>query len=271
MGIDVRDYWNFDDPAASERIFRKLIEDGSLTGDETLEVWAQIARTFSLRGDCERCHQVLNEKWDHAIAAGGRPKASFELERGRAFRTGKELDKATPFFELAAESEIDDLKVDALHMLAIDGDTAESLRKNLVALEFAKTSPSTWAQRWQGTLFNNMGWSCFAEEKFDEALVCFENALTEREKYGKVGAIRTSKWCVGRCHRALGNLDEAFAIQTSLEETDPSQFVYEELGEILLAQGKVDEAKPYFRKTVEMLEIEVGSDSERIIRLKSLT
>lgn len=270
MGIDVRDYWNFDDPAASEGIFRQLIEDGSLTVNGHLEVWAQIARTHSLRGDCEQCHQILDEKWDHAMAAEGRPMASFQLERGRAFRTGKELDKATPYFKLAAESEVDDLKVDALHMLAIDADTAESLRINLVALEFAQASPNPWAQRWQGTLYNNMGWSCFGVNKFNEALVCFENAVAEREKYGKDGPIRIAKWCVGRCHRALGNLDKAFDIQSELVGPDASGFVYEELGEILFAQGKSDPAKPHFAKAVAMLQDDLGAESERITRLKSL-
>ena len=241
MGIDVRDYWNFDDPAASEAVFRSLLDSSALSRNEELEVWAQVARTFSLRRDCPPCHVVLDDHWDEAMEAGGRPKACFELERGRAFRTGKELDKAIPFFECAAESSDDDLKVDAMHMLAIDADTAESLRINLAALEFAKASTNPWAQRWQGTLYNNMGWSCFGVEKFDEALVCFQDALAQREIYGKPGQIRVAKWCVGRCLRALGRLDEALTIQLALKEEGGDEFVDEELAQLGKLMNKAPE------------------------------
>ena len=271
MSIDVRDYWDFSDPAARESVFRDLIASGSLSHEDSLEVWAQIARTFSLRRDCSTCHAVLNEKWDEAMAAGGRSKASFELERGRAFRTGKELDKAIPFFRLAAESDADDLKVDALHMLSIDAGIEDSRRIHEEAIAFAKASANPMAQRWQGTLYNNLGWSYFGESQFDNALSCFQNALTEREKYGQAASIRIAKWCLGRCQRALGNLDEALRIQLELKAAGGDGYVDEELGEILLAQGKADEAGPYFAKAVEKLSDELGPESERIVRMKSLS
>ncbi len=269
MPIDVREHWNFDDPAASEIIFRDLLTRGGLSYDEELEVWAQIARTLSLRRDCLACHRLLDEKWDEAMVAGPRAKACFELERGRAFRTGKELTKGIPFFELAVESEADDLKVDALHMLAIDADAESSHRIHIQALEVARNSANPWAQRWQGTLLNNMGWAYFGVDKFDEALGCFRDALAQREKYGNAGQIRIAKWCVGRCLRALGQLDDAFEIQSELDGPQASGYVYEELGEILLALGRADEAKLHFAKAVEMLEVQLGTDSERIGRMRS--
>ena len=100
---------------------------------------------------------------------------------------------------------------------------------------------------------------------------CFQNALVEREKYGQPGPIRIAKWCVARCHRALGNLDEALTMQTELVNGEPSGYIYEELGEILLVQGKVQEAKPHFAKAVEMLSDELGPNSERIKRMNSFT
>jgi tetratricopeptide (TPR) repeat protein len=271
MSLDVRDFWNFDDPSASEVQFSNLLKEGNLTHEESLEVMAQIARTHSLRGNCEKCHEILDEKWEEAMTAGSRPKASFELERGRAFRTRRDLEKALRFFEMAANSEADDLKVDALHMLAIDAGPEESRRIHEEAIGFAQASPNPMAQRWQGTLNNNLGWSYFGENKFERALICFQNALTQREICGQSDPIRIAKWCVARCHRALGNLDLAMSIQSSIEGPDASGYVYEELGEIILAQGKSDEAKPYFRKAVEMLVDELGPESDRIVRLKSLS
>ncbi|MEI8281614.1 MAG: tetratricopeptide repeat protein, partial [Armatimonadota bacterium] len=225
MGIDVRDYWNFDDPAASEAVFRDLLARGGLSLDEELEVWAQIARTYSLRRDCVMCHQLLDGRWNEAMSAGPRPKACFELEQGRSFRTGKELAKAIPFFELAAESEADDLRVDALHMLAIDADAETSHRIHVQALAIARNSANPWAQRWQGTLLNNMGWAYFGADKFEEALSCFRDALAQREKVGNAGQIRIAKWCVGRCLRALGQFEEALSIQQELKKQGGDGYV----------------------------------------------
>lgn len=272
MALDVRDHWNFDNPAASETIFRTLLESGAVTDrSEQLEVWAQIARTYSLRGDCPKCHELLDQQWDGAITIGGRPKGCFELERGRAFRSAKEVEKSKPFFDAAAESVEDDIKVDAMHMLAIIADPKESLRINLDALGFAQHSPSLWAQRWEGTLCNNIGWTLFDQENFSDALIYFERGLAARQKYGQAGAVSSAKWCVGRCQRAAGKLDEAFTTQMELSQGPSDGYVDEELGEILLGQGKTEDAKPYFARAVALLSEELGSDSERIQRMKSLS
>ena len=271
MGIDVREYWNFDDPAGSERVFRDLLASGTLNRAEELEVITQIARTFSLRNDCEKCNQILETVAGECSSESSRPRDCFFLELGRSFRTSGHLELATPLFRMVAECDIEDLVVDALHMLAIDADAEESHYIHLQALDVAKFSDNPWAWRWQGTLYNNMGWAYFGSERFDDALECFENALKARKEFGPVGSIRIAQWCVGRCHRALGNLGMAFTIQSSLAGPDASGYVEEELGEILLAQGHPEDAKTHFRKAVEMLESELGSDSERIIRMKSLS
>ena len=238
MSIDVRDYWDFNNPAASEITFRGLLANGGLSPDEQLDVWAQIARTFSLRDDCIRCHEILDEHWSAAMLAGGRPQASFQLERGRAYRTGKDLEDAIPYFQDAAESDVEDLKVDALHMLAIDADSETSHRIHAEALEVARNSANPWAQRWQGTLLNNMGWAYFGSDQFAEALTCFEDALAQREYFGRADQIKVAKWCVARCLRALGRLDEALAIQLALKADGGSEFVDQELAELQKATGQ---------------------------------
>ena len=271
MGIDVREYWNFDDPAESERVFRDLLASGTLNWAEELEVTTQIARTFSLRKDCEKCNQILETVAGECSAEGGRPRECFFLELGRSFRTSGHLELATPLFRRVVECDIEDLMVDALHMLAIDAEAEESHRIHVQALEIATRTKNPWARRWQGTLYNNMGWAYFGSEKFEDAMECFENALAARKKFGPTGSVKVAQWCVGRCHRALGNLDQAWRIQTALEQAGGSGYVWEELGEILLAQGHPEDAKPHFRKAVAMLENELGPESERIIRMKSLS
>ncbi|MEI7984735.1 MAG: tetratricopeptide repeat protein [Armatimonadota bacterium] len=271
MAFDAREFWDFDDPASSEIQFRNLIETSSISREEFLEVWAQIARTFSLRRDCPKCHALLDEHWDEAMESGGRPKACFELERGRAFRSGKEVDRSIPFFQSAAQSEADDLKVDAMHMLAIIAEPQESIRINQEALKLALDSSSHWAQRWEGSLCNNLAWSFFEAKDFPMALGYFQQALDARIKFEQTGGIRIAIWCLGHCYRMNGNLDEALKIQLELSELEPDGYVSEEIGEILLAQGKDDEAMPHFAKAVELLEAEFGADSERIQRMKSLS
>jgi tetratricopeptide (TPR) repeat protein len=156
-------------------------------------------------------------------------------------------------------------------MLAIDADAETSHRIHVQALAIVRNSANPWAQRWQGTLLNNMGWAYFGADKFGDALGCFREALAQREKYGNEGQIRIAKWCVGRCLRALGNLEEALSIQQELKSDGGDGYVDEELGELLFAQGKADEAKPFFAKAVETLTDELGPESERILRMKSLS
>ena len=271
MALDVREFWDFEDPSASEIKFRDLLDKGNLSREEYLEVWAQIARTFSLRRDCLQCHTLLDEHWDEAMATGGRPKACFELERGRAFRSGKEVEKSIPFFESAVISGEDDLKVDAMHMLAIVAEPEESIRINQEALAFTLASSQPLAQRWEGTLCNNLAWSFFEAQDYATALKYFQQAVDARTKFGQTTSIHVAKWCVGHCHRMAGNLDEAIKIQTELLASGSDGYVYEELGETLLAQGKWDEAKPYFARAVLLLSDELGADSERIERLNDLS
>ncbi len=270
MAFDVRQYWNFDDPAASEMAVRELVAGGGLNLDGGGEVAAQLARAFSLRRDCDQCHQILLERWDEAIARGGRPKASYELERGRAFRSSGKADESKPYFEAAAKSEVDDLRIDALHMLAFLVEPAESTAINLRALSEARASTDPLAQRWQGTLCNNLGWTAFDEGRIEDAVGWFEQALAEREKYGVDGPIRIAKWCVARGYREQGRFDEALAIQLELEPSSHDGFVSEELGELFIAMGRAEEAKPHLVKAIQLLEPMFGSDSDRIGRLKSL-
>ena len=271
MAFDAREYWDFDDPAASENRFRELLAQGNLNREEYLEAWAQIARTYSLRRDCPQCHAILDEGWEEAIAADGRPKACFELERGRAFRSGKEVDKSIPFFQSATQSDADDLKVDAMHMLAIIAEPQESIRIIQEALKFALDSSNLWAQRWEGSLCNNLAWSYFEAKDYPEALKHFRQALDARIRFGQTSGIRIAKWCVGHCLRINGNLDEALKVQLELIELEPDGYVSEEMGEIFLAQGKDDEAKPHFARAVLLLLDELGADSERIQRLNDLS
>ncbi|MGD8628700.1 MAG: hypothetical protein PVH52_06430, partial [bacterium] len=78
----------------------------------------------------------------------------------------------------------------------------------------------------------------------------------------------------------LGRLQEALDIQLALEEEidaagiEPDGYVYEEIGECLLALGRADESKPYFKLAFEHLskdEWMQANEADRLKRLKQLS
>jgi tetratricopeptide (TPR) repeat protein len=83
---------------------------------------------------------------------------------------------------------------------------------------------------------------------------------------------------VARCLRSLGRIDEALAIQRALltefeAEGSADGYVFEELGECLLALRRRDEARPFFARAHEELSKHAERDglaAERLERLRAL-
>ena len=123
-----------------------------------------------------------------------------------------------------------------------------------------------------------MGWARHEAGDYDEALSLFQVALEERRREGTANQVRIARWCVARCLRSLGRLEQALAEQQALAaeleaEGDVDGYVDEELGECLLALGRSDEARPYFSHAYAELsgnsEIR-ANEPERLERLRSL-
>ena len=206
--LDVRDYWNFGDPVVSRAIFESLLP--SLTDrTEQLDVHAQIGRTYSLSGANQECLDYLKPVWDEGLALGGRAAASLMIEAGRAYRGLGMIQQARQGFEDVSINGPDDLRVDALHMLALisEGDHVEY--HNNKAIELARASKDEWARRWIGSLYNNMGWACFEAGEHDEALEYFESALLARYEFGQEERVSEAKWCIGHTLLALDRLKDA--------------------------------------------------------------
>jgi hypothetical protein len=78
--------------------------------------------------------------------------------------------------------------------------------------------------------------------------------------------------------RLLGRAEEALAVQRELHEElknagEPDGYVFEELGECLLALGRGAEAKPYFARAFELLSKDPWfppNESKRLERMKEL-
>jgi tetratricopeptide (TPR) repeat protein len=274
--------WDYDAPAETEAKFRALLDAASQNQAYRLELLTQIARTQGLQRKFDEAHQTLDEVEKQSAAAPARVHIRYFLERGRVFNSSKRPDQARPLFleawELASARGEDFYAVDAAHMMGIVEPAPEAMAWNLKALALAERSTDERARKWRGSLCNNIGWTYHDEGKYTQALDMFQRALSWREASGTPKQIRIARWCVARALRSLGRLQDALEIQRALLAEHQSAhskdgYVYEEIGECLLALNQVDEARPYLALAYEELSQDpwlVENEEARLVRLKGL-
>jgi tetratricopeptide (TPR) repeat protein len=282
---DFDSLWNYDDPAATETRFRALLPEAEASPDTAYraELLTQIARTLGLQRKFDAAHAVLDQVEALLPGLGARPRVRYLLERGRALNSSGKPDLAGPPFleawDTARENGLDFFAVDAAHMLAIVAPPAEQMAWNEKAVAVARASADPKARRWLGSLYNNMGWTCFDAQQYDSALTLFEAALDFRIAQKQPKEIRVARWCVAKTWRHLGRIEEALETQRQLENeiaadsAAPDGFVFEEIAECLLALHRDSEAKPYFRRAFESLSADpwlAEGEPERLLRLRRL-
>lgn len=281
--------WDYNDPAGTAVRFQALLPEVEASEDRAyqVELLSQLARTHSLRREFAEAHELLNQA--EALLADEMvvPKMRCLLERGRCFNSAGEPEKALPLFReafglgTAVGTQADFHTIDAAHMMAIaESRPVDQLQWNEAALTLAEASPDARAGGWRGSLYNNIGWTYHDMGDYQKSLEIFEKALAWREAHhqDKPEVIRIARWCVGRTLRSLNRLDEALALQQALlaeyegvGQTDG--FVFEEVGECLLALGSAEAARPYFSHAhaeLSQLAWLATSEPERIARLAQL-
>lgn len=281
--MDVSPYWNFDDPAASEAAFRKALADRP-SGDDALVLQTQIARTFSLRSRFAEAHALLDAIEPQLAGAGAEPRVRWLLERGRTYRSAKQPDHARPLFVEAAEraqaAKLEALEVDALHMVALVETAPEAqLQWNRKALAVAAASANPVARNWDASLANNIGMTLHGAGRYEEALASFRTALAARERIGDAARIRVAHWMIAWTLRSLGRHEEALAILRRLETeyaagVTPDGYVFEEIGENLLAQQRGEAARPYFARAWRIFSADTSldrPDEAHLARLERLS
>jgi tetratricopeptide (TPR) repeat protein len=278
------DVWDFSKPDETEQKFRALLPQAKENGDATYhaELLTQLARTLGLQQKFDAAHKVLDCAEPLLSETMPRARARYLLERGRAFNSAGATQEARPLFveawELAKQTGEDNLAVDAAHMVAIVESGEDALMWNLKALELAEASAQEKARNWRGSLLNNIGWTYHDQEDYQAALSHFERALEVRKEAGKVEPIRIAQWCIGRTLRSLGRIEAALSLQqATLQEYEADGekpgYTYEEIAECLLALGRQDEARPYFKQAVAALAEDIWltrDEPERLERLKRL-
>ena len=146
---------------------------------------------------------------------------------------------------------------------------------NLLAIQFAESSDQEKARGWLGSLYNNTGWSYHGLGDYESALDMFQKAEAARRLKGSVNEIRIAQWCVARTLRSLNRIEKALSKQLTLKAEfeaagESDSYVFEELGECLLALDRAQEAQPYFAKAHELLAQDVWLAEKEPARLERL-
>lgn len=232
MGTDLRDLWDFSDPEGSEHRFRALA--GASQEPAATHARTQVARALGLQERYDDAHAVL----DGLAADDPESHVRVALERGRLLRSAGDPDAARPHFEDAAavarSADLEELHVDALHMVALVADPADRLSAHHVALERARTAHAPAARDWDASLLNNIGMEHADAGDHGSALAAFEEALECRLRIGDPARTRVARWMVAWSLRNLGEVEAAREMQLALKaeldalgEEDP--YVDEEL------------------------------------------
>jgi tetratricopeptide (TPR) repeat protein len=274
----IDELWDYENPAASESRFRGAVGDASTMSEQNI-LMTQVARALGLQGKyaegLETLGSIRNGE-DVEVATRTR------LERGRILNTRGDRDEARLEFQAALDratsAGLENLAVDALHMIAIVSAPDEQLIASERAIALARAAKDPRARGWLASLYNNTGWTHFEAGNLDEALKLFELALEERLRLEKPRDIGIARWAVARTLRAQGRTEEALAAQRELKAfnaeagiDDP--YVDEEIGECLLVLGRSDEARPHFARAAEGISADgwmLANEPERIARLREL-
>lgn len=277
--IEIEAAWDFEDLEESDRRFCALLPQ--CTSDvESACILTQLARIQGLRGNFEKACQLLEEARELAHGEPSVATIRIHLETGRVLNSSGDPAAAKPEFEtafaLAEALQEQFLAVDAAHMIAIVEVPESSIKWNELALQLAVAAADPQVRKWKASLHNNLGWTYHDIGEFEKALFHFQEGLHERLASGTPESVRIAKWCVGRCLRSLGRLDEALEVQISLAEDPKSAedgFVFEEIAECLYSLHRIDESRSYFGKAYALLSKQAwlaSSQPERLERLARL-
>jgi len=276
--------WDYAKPAESEERFRGLLADAGDAEDlhARIEILTQIARAEGLQRKFEEANATLDKA--EALLADetivGRIRVA--LERGRVHNSSGDAKGSRTFFEqalnAAQEAGKEYYAVDAAHMLGIVAESDEQIAWNLRAMEMAEAAEDPRAKKWLGALYNNMGWTYHDLEEYDKAGEMLGKALAWYEENGSGRQVRIGKWSVAKIMRLLGRVEEALKIQQSLKVEwaafgEADGYVFEELGECLLAIGREEESRKYFALAHGELSKDdwlVANEPDRLSRLRVL-
>lgn len=281
----INDFWNYDDPAASEARFRELLEQAQSAGESeyAVEVMTQIARAQGLDQRFDEARATLKEAESRLEPGMSTARVRVLLERGRVENSSGDPGGSVALFQKALdqaeEAGLEFYAVDAAHMLGIVVPGQGSLDWNRKAMEMAEAASDPRARRWMGSLSNNLGWTYHDMGRYEDALAMFKKHLAIRTEEGDTVQMGIARWSMAKELRMLGRTEEALAAQQALLEMPQRQnnesegYTQEEIAECLLALGRGEEARPHFARAWELLHTDpwlARDEKERLERLRRL-
>ncbi len=228
---DLREVWDFSDPAVSETRFRQLAAEAESAGDDVFsaEALSQVARTFSLRNQFGDANDLLDAV--EAMSAAHHPRVAVRLllERGRNFNSSGDAEAALVLFEsavpIAAEAGEHFLAGDAMHMAAIAADIAGEERWLQRLSDYIAREPHDGSRYWLGPMHNNLGWSYFFADQLDDAAAQFRlSGIAYAATPDKHMETLIADYALGRVLRVQGNCAEALVLQESAFRAIAAEF-----------------------------------------------
>lgn len=269
LALDVGSLWSHGKPELSEQRFREAANGAS--GDDALILETQIARTYGVRTDFTRAREILVAIEPRVKDASPEARARYFLELGRTYastthspqsQTPDARQKArslyTQAFETAQKARLDDLAIDALHMMVcVDIEPDDQLAWNLKAIAYMEQSADPAAKKWEGSLRNNAGYAQHLRGQYVEALRQYELSLAAHERAGRPANVRVARWMIAHTLRAQGEHARAIDIQLRLEREwdeagEPDPYVYEELEKLYRAVNQPERAEAYAQKLARL-------------------
>jgi tetratricopeptide (TPR) repeat protein len=278
--------WDYDNPEATALKFRELLPRAEKSVDKTYyaELLTQLARTQSLQRKFDEAHAILDTA-RQIIEGQQLPVAEIRylLERGRTFNSSGQKEPSLAMFKEAYDKAVefreDFYAIDAAHMLGIAAKPEDQLNWNMKAMDLAEKTSDIRARKWLGSLYNNIGWTYHDANDYTKALTFFVKLLDWRVDQKDERGAFIANWSIARTYRSLNRIDEALSLQRELlgeiqrKGLEPGGYVFEELAECLLIQGREIEAKAYFKKAYEILSKDIwlkANEGDRLERLNRL-
>ena len=276
------DWWDYGNPVATEIRFRELLAREPPDLDYRIQLTTQVARTLGLQGKFDDASLLLEGVRPRLSEASAETRVRWLLEHGRVLNSAGKPERARPiFFEawnLGRNAGADGFAVDAGHMIAIVAEGREGIEWNERLIAYAEKSSNPAAQKWLGSLYNNLGWGYFDLEDYAAALAAHRQGETFFASRDEPVRLRIARWSVAKQLRFLDRCAEALQINVALEQEwreagEQDGYVYEELGECLYAQGKTNQARAQFARAHALLSADswlVKNEPDRLARLERL-
>ena len=254
--MDFHSVWNFDDLSATRKALEALLAEAERSGpDDRACILTQLARLDGLEKALGDADSRLAEAQELA-AGNAEVDARIALEAGRLARDQGDIVRSGTLFQsaldIASQAGLDDLALDALHMLAIIAPADQAMTLAAQAEALVKAG-DPGLKRWLGPILNNLGWTLFEDGRFLEAAACFRRDTDLRTEQGAEQARQIAAWNTAMALRQGGRFEEALPILESLVEEGGSRltFAYVQLAELWDARDDAARTADYAIKALE--------------------